>query len=124
MIPKFRFFNINMNEIYEVVIVDFLSMQVDCFDNNQYSDLITWNIKDGTLMQWTGITNKNGEEIFEGDIVKNAHGDIGYIKNKGYTFVFTQKDKEGDYLIDSVVAPLPFKVIGNIYENKELLEVE
>ena len=117
MIPKFRFFNIKMNKIYEVVNVDILNEQVDCIDHDHHNDIVTWDIRDGVLMQWARLTDKNDVEIFEGDIVKNGHGDIGYIKNKGYTFVFTQKEKEGDYLIDSIVAPL-LEVIGNIYENE------
>jgi uncharacterized phage protein (TIGR01671 family) len=80
------------------------------------------------LMQSTGLKDKNGKEIFEGDIL---HHQI----QTDYTFI-VKYDKDngrwyGDglsrtYRIDIAKRFLPYyyKVIGNIYENPELLEVE
>ena len=78
------------------------------------------------LMQSTGLCDKEGTEVFEGDIL---HHQI----QTEYTFIVKHdKDKGrwyGDglsrtYRIDITKEFLPYyKVIGNIYENPELLEV-
>lgn len=78
------------------------------------------------LMQYTGLKDKNGREIYEGDIVlydRNIHKDIDTAKFK----VVWAKDRyvlqeiKHKYYIDDVTWEL-VEVIGNIYENPELME--
>ena len=69
------------------------------------------------LQQFTGLRDKNGKEIWEGDIVEWTwlHSAMqGAIKWDGERACFYAGDREGR-LLSSV------EVIGNIYENKELL---
>ena len=84
------------------------------------------------LMQSTGLKDKNGSEIFEGDIVKYKAGcntfteEVAYDKNfAGFgvrdanaNIIFTFGELAEDIDLHSL------EVIGNIYENPELLEGE
>lgn len=81
-----------------------------------------WNMEyvfDG-LMQYTGLKDKNGTEIYEGDIVKykriNGSFDYGEIQYNGCAF-----DINNSWNLQ-VYASREIEVIGNIYENPELLE--
>ena len=78
------------------------------------------------IMQYTGSKDKNGKEIYEVDIVlydRNIHKDIDTAKFK----VVWAKDRyvlqeiKHKYYIDDVTWEL-IEVIGNIYENPELLD--
>lgn len=80
------------------------------------------------LMQYTGLLDKNGKEIYEGDIVKEPY----YVdENNGYLllevlfnngcFVGKVINKDGFGLQNLTMYK---EVIGNIYENPELLETK
>lgn len=81
------------------------------------------------LMQSTGLKDKNGKEIFESDIVKftitngfdYVVDEYGVVTYKQGAF-FIVKDF-AEYLI-SYVYTKEVEVIGNVYENQELLEGE
>jgi len=74
------------------------------------------------LMQYTGLKDKSGKEIYEGDIVKMWHteyntGGIGDgYKNEVIEF------RNGQYTSISLHESHPPMIIGNIYENPELLD--
>jgi len=90
-------------------------------------------LEDVDLMQFTGLLDKNGKEIYEGDIVKTTYHTnklsyIGTINWVNYGFGVKRFDTTNGNNIQVIGAsPLPqstrIEVIGNIYENPELLKL-
>ncbi|HES9555866.1 TPA: hypothetical protein VPL04_001926 [Streptococcus pneumoniae] len=98
-------------------------------------DIYCYNPDEIELMQSTGLKDKNGKEIFEGDIVRTTRflgraDEIGGFYEYEKDYVGVVKVLEGSWVIDtgSVAVRLwseidESEVLGNIYENPELLEV-
>lgn len=84
-----------------------------------------------TVGQYTGLTDKNGTKVFEGDIVKHYNkiyiGDPNYytvslIEWNDEKYRYQQRTKDGGcYFVSSDCV---FEVIGNIHDNPELIEVQ
>ena len=82
-------------------------------DNSPYlSDYFNFKNTPIILMQYTGLKDKNGKEIYEGDIVYSTY----YRHNIEIEDIFTMY-KWFDYPESE-----EFEIIGNIYENPELLK--
>ena len=139
MIPKFRGLSINENSKgewqYGYLIEDngqaFIINEV-IEANEQYITIGSWcPVDPKTVMQSTGLKDKNGKEIFEGDIlaIETDEGILNvniFWDSKHALFMFeSKKYNEKDLLAELVEDnTYPFEIVGNIYENPELLEVE
>ena len=81
------------------------------------------NIK---LMQYTGLKDKNGVEIYEGDILAGCNGSINGTGWNWGNYSISFKDGKFDVPLWGTFEHYDsthwFEVIGNIYENTELLE--
>ena len=72
------------------------------------------------IMQFTSLKDKNGKEIYEGDIVKNPDGILNKIDFAFGSFILAVGKNKG-VQIGKFDTEEWFEVIGNIYENPELL---
>ena len=130
MIPKFRAWH---NELGRMMSISDMWFNVDSLgeiglNDAVMNDYITVSPDEIKLMQSTGLFDRNIKEIFEGDIV-NYKGRKAIIKWHGsyasfiYIFVDELKERVSEWH-PLYLAYLKCEVIGNIYENPELLEVE
>lgn len=113
MIPKLRAWDKQDERMRTVSSINFAHEVISCkFAELKPFDLVDeFSIDDVILMQSTGLKDKNGVEIYEGDIVKTFGANI-------YVVEFY----DGKFNPISDLEASNWKVIGNIYENPELLE--
>ena len=83
---------------------------LDCGDGLHIDHRTGWDSL--KIMQYTGLKDKNGKEIYEGDVVH-----ISGIGN----YVVEDIRKDFDILVNAIVEGDLNEIVGNIYEHKELI---
>ena len=122
---KFRAWDKENKKMMKVSSLSLENKEIAVRENGTYHFFRMQNLE---LMQYTGLKDKNDKEIYEGDIVLVKPGGIstwyktvvkfkeggfiaGLINGEDYFYIFNPGFDSDD-----------FEVIGNIYENKNLLE--
>lgn len=129
MIPKFRAWSKLASRMYIVNGLYFDRGMVQYANNDNAIRFI--KLENIILMQSTGLKDKNGKEIFEGDIITNGidivdvrnHETLGfYTMVNGREVFFGHGTSIEEFEEDIEEFTEIAEILGNIYENPELLE--
>ena len=121
---KFRAWLKEDKKMENVKTMDFTDKTIRCLKKNEFINaylLRRVSFDDVELLQYTGVKDKNGKEIYEGDIIICKYGPQIAMEVKWVDEGFRTLGKyDGDNYVGFVKNNA--EVIGNIYENKNLLE--
>lgn len=128
MIPKFRAWDKNGHKMFANDELIIWNGNVYANDSKKLTcnNFKGWSIDDEYLMQSTGIFDKTNTEIFEGDIVRvlDSTYTVFYDNERGSYRLKPHDDRWNVDYMSNFSHGGNFEVVGNIYENPELLEVE
>ena len=128
MIPRFRAWDKRKNVMRDVAVLHFTEYWINP------TELKSYHVRNIELMQSTGLKDKNGIEIFEWDIVSvSVRNGFDYLDNKvcvvknsighsGLVCATVDEDLEYQIFNTELFEEYTYEVIGNIWENSELLE--
>ena len=139
---KFRAFHKPSKKLFGICYLDFKNKMISSRQKvigqgkRVYFDTVDYDLKDCELMQFTGLKDVDGKDIFEGDIVEVEFDD--YYSNNSFTIDEDEKfigeivfEDFGYYIkfpdmcfmsiIDIVDYEFNIKILGNIHQNSELL---
>ena len=130
---KFRAWDKNDKRIFiDPQMIDFYNKKIGYMQyQTEYMPDTSYSIPVGfeefeysELMEWTGLYDKNGEDIYEGDIIFESFGEKYYkviFENGGFRAEFEGDFDEYSFDLIDVVAQ-GCEIVGNIYENSELIK--
>lgn len=122
MIPKFRAWFKQGSKMVNVATIDFLEKEVKSHANVMYS------FDEIELMQSTGLVDENGKEVFEGDVLLTYDDELAKVYwddvLAGWFVDFIYEIAELSEVADIQSSRSICNIIGNIYENPELMEEE
>ena len=129
MIPRYRAWDKEYKETVQVDALVFDEQIIKATYKN--GNVVKEDLKNYVLMQSTGLRDKNGKEIFEGDILKVTNLSswlevVSFNKDKAmFVSKETERKVEETPLYDLFNTDIfEIEIIGNIHTNSELAEVE
>lgn len=129
MTLKFRAWDKEMQTMLDVSLIDFKKGVLVC-EHWKFGETNFMSFDEIELMKSTGLFDRNGQEIFEGDVVRQVRTQPT-TENETITGVVTMLEGAWSIVNDNKqLASVLWsetaenEIIGNIYENQELLEEE
>lgn len=127
MIKQSKVYIKSLGMILPVEVINYHEKIVEVYFNDN-ADNVPYKFNEVEFIYGTGFIDKNGKEIEHGDILKTEFEDVFSIKfNNVYGFYAIKDDvrryfaeEDLDYELRETLSKT--EVIGNIYENKELIE--
>lgn len=123
---KFRAWDKELQTMLDVSLIDF-KKRVLVGEHWKFGETNFMSFDDIKLMQSTGLKDKNGKEVFIGDIIKCTRGcphEVYLVKEYGGTYIggmpaiYLKGIREGYAWTEHE------EILGNVYENPELLETK
>lgn len=131
---KFRAWLKQPKKMVKITAIDLVENKFAFDKKDGFTEWLPIHCESTIIMQSTGGKDKNGKEIFEGDIMKffdsdrDMEGDvdivpiIGIVQYDGATMCYYFTNRLEADMCDILDGEYPVEVLGNIYENPELLE--
>jgi len=120
---KFRAWHLPTKKMFEVYSLCPNAVFENSMDGVHTSATLPAEREDCVLQQFTSLKDKNGVDIYEGDIVKTNYGKMGVVKFHKERASFIINDNE--HFNCQLFQEMPYlEIIGNIYENPELLNTK
>lgn len=113
-----------MYENDDIVSIDIEKSQI-CVKTPFFEQINRYNFRDIDLMQSTGFTDKDGKDIFKGDIVTSRNGlfkGVVSLRQDLGTYVINLIGYKNYVLLRAIDKTM--EIVGNALENPELLEVK
>lgn len=124
MILKFRAWDKKNKTMHEVELIDFIDNIGYLSIEDGRGDWYSFEV-DTILMQSTGLKDKNGVDVYQGDIIKCTSGcphEVIWLEEYGGTFIGGMPAWYLSGLNNGYSWMGEEEVIGNIWENSDLLE--
>lgn len=109
----------SLDRVFEVESIRFDTKVVEVYDEN-YHMYLFFDFYEVDFIYNSGYKDMIGNYIHTGDIV--VHNNLEYVVNKNVEEEFYYLEKNGNYCYRLSSMEDDYLVIGNIYENKDLLE--
>lgn len=126
---KFRAWDREEKRLMDVKLIDFAEWWVNCGPSGIYGERNSFKNEETDrhiLMQYTGLKDKNGKEIYESDIIRFMEGNrlLGYVEYVDGKFQIHYSNIKG--FLPKICGDWLecYEVIGNCFENTNLLEAE
>ena len=124
MIPKYRVWDKKLRTMLDVSLIDF-KKGVLVGEHWEFGETNFMSFDEIVIMQTTGLLDKNGKEIFEGDILGTKGGLLnGVVEYRSDLGMWTNSLIRYNNFERLCTVANSREIIGNVHENPEFLEVK